>query len=119
MIRLTPRRVAAIYDCLKKFHPFDKWKLPPSCEVEFRATKARGKSGDFTRDLGAPLDSHRIMVSNVHNRHFITLVQTVAHEMCHQSQDIAGTRTGTEHNADFMARAKVICDTFGWDSGQF
>ena len=119
MISLTPQRLAYIYDCLRGFYPFNKWKLPPSDEVEFRLAARKDVQGEFDRAHYKPLDKHCIMVSYLKHHHFDSVVKTVAHEMVHQSQDISGTSTTSQHNEDFKKRAHLVCKSMGWDEGQF
>ena len=116
---LTPQRVAAIYDCLRQFHPFDKWKLPPSDEVEFSVTGRKDVAGVFDRMYRQPLKGHKITISYLKHNHFDSIVRTVAHEMVHQAQEIAGMATTSQHNEDFLQRAKKVCSSMGWDAGQF
>jgi hypothetical protein len=119
MKSLTAQRVANVYDCLRGFPPFNRWKLPHSDAVEFRLTARTDRHGDFSTTAYNPLDKPRIMLSYVKHTHFDSVVKTVAHEMVHLAQAIARTDTATEHNADFMERAKQVCKNFGFDLGQF
>jgi hypothetical protein len=116
MISLTPLRLCAIYTCLKDFPPFNRWGLPDADSVEFRTTLRKDRHGDFTADTK---EAHRIMLSLPKHHHFDSAVKTMAHEMVHLSQEIAKTDSQTEHNADFMNRAKQVCKNFGFDEGQF
>ena len=119
MISLTPNRIAAIYDCLRQFHPFTRWGLPDSDAVEFRVAARKDVHGEFVRDHGDRLNGHRITISYLKHHHYDSVVRTVAHEMVHQAQEIAGTATPQQHNEDFKKRAKKVCDATGWDAGQF
>ena len=119
MISLTPQRIAAIYDCLRQFYPFNRWKLPEADAVEFRLAARTDIQGEFDHARGTPLDGHRITISYLKHHHWDSTVRTVAHEMVHQSQEIAGTATTSQHNEDFKKRAHIVCKSFGWDEGQF
>ena len=116
---LTAQRMAHIYDCIREFPPYNRWKLPPSDEVEFRLTARTDRHGDFSTTCYNPLDNPRIMLSYVKHSHFDSVVRTLAHEMIHLAQAIAKTATATEHNEDFQERAKLVCKNFGFDFGQF
>jgi hypothetical protein len=47
--------------------------------------------------------------------HFDTLARTMAHEMVHVAQSVAGTRSRSEHNADFYRRINSVARHHGWD----
>ena len=123
MISLTPQRIAAIYDCLRQFHPFTRWGLPESDAVEFRVAARKDVQGEFARTKWDRLNGHRITVSYINNHHYDSVVRTIAHEMIHQAQEIAGTSTKPQyqhyHNEDFKKRAHKVCKAFGFDEGQF
>ena len=116
MILLTPLRLSCIYTCLKEFPPFNRWGLPEADSIEFRTTLRKDVHGDFVADSK---EAHRIMLSLPKHHHFDSALKTMAHEMVHLSQTIAHTATSSQHNEDFLTRAKLVCKQMGWDEGQF
>ena len=120
-IPLHPSQLAAMYDCLREFPPFKKWKLPPGDEVEFHVLRTRAYYGDHSRwDHGAKAGTHVIRVSRARVGHFNTLAQVVAHEMVHMRQRQNRTETpNTQHNAEFWGIANNICAIHGWDERVF
>ena len=111
---LTPERCAAIYECLRAFPPFDKWRLPPAEEVEFRTPNRKDIFGEYIE-----FDPHIITLSLTNIGHYETAHRVIAHEMLHLSQAIAGTRTKSQHNADWHKRARTVCRHMGWDYKAF
>lgn len=118
-IALTAERVAAVYDCLRTFPPFCRWKLPPSDEVIFHVTRHRDRQGHCTVDHNCK--NPEITVSEYWVGTFETLVSLVAHEMIHLHQFLSGADPGpgTQHDAEFRRIAKRICLLFNWDYKQF
>lgn len=117
---LTSDRLAAIYEALRAFPPFSRWNLPHADSVEFHVTRHRDRFADWSRYTRGPKKgTHIIRVSSSRHDHFEGLVMTVAHEMIHAAQAIAGTATNAEHNSDFLRRAVFICRRFGWDRVAF
>ena len=118
MIPLTPERLAAVYECLRAFPPFNRLCLPDASVIKFRVLKTRAYHGDYTRYIGT--NEHFIGVSKATHAHFESLASTIAHEAIHLHQAIAKTETGkTQHNAEFKRLALRACKTFGFDYGQF
>lgn|SRR3990167_2144631 len=115
-LQLTPERCAAIYECLRAFPPFGTWKLPPSDEVEFRTTRRL----DCEAEHQAFTDgAQRIMVSIAKIGQWHRACVAVAHEMVHLSQDLAGTANKYQHNADFVARWRLVSRQFGFDPKEY
>lgn len=115
-LQLTPERCAVIYDCLRHFPPFRGWKLPEADAVEFRTT--------FRVDCDAEHQAftdgqQRIMISLAKVGHFDRAIVAMAHEMVHLSQDIACTWDRAKHNADFLARWKLVARYFGFDPQEY
>jgi hypothetical protein len=113
-VHLTPERCAAVYECLKQFKPFNRWKLPSAADVVFRTPARRDCMAEHVH---APGDAkqHIITMSTFKIGHFDTLVRTMAHEMIHVAQAANGQRTRSEHNADFHRRARIVAKHNGWD----
>lgn len=116
---LTPDRLQSMYDCLRAFPPFDRWKLPKGEDFhQFRVTKHTDQQGHYTRYTGT--DKHIIAVSSKTIGHFSSLAQVMAHEMIHLHQGIQKTETpNTVHNAEFRKIALSVCKRFGWDFKTF
>jgi len=114
-LQITPERIAAIYDCLRAFPPFCRWRLPPSDEIEIRIGVQQDAFAHYHRERG----EHAFEVSMLLVRDFDTLVQTVAHEMIHLHQARAGTETKAEHNREWHRLAAIVCRRFGWTTEGF
>jgi len=115
-LSLTPQRCAALYECLRTFPPFDKWKLPEADSVEFRTTRRL----DCEAEHQAFTDgAQRIMVSTAKIGQWHRACVAVAHEMVHLAQDLAGTANKYQHNADFVSRWKQVAHQFGFDPREF
>jgi hypothetical protein len=113
---VTPQAVAATWDMLRSVPPISRWNLPPADEVEFRTPQRADVHGEWTRII----DGHHIVtISSRTNGHLITLIQTVAHEMIHAHQDIKGTSTRAQHNAQFRRLAAQVCRHLGFDEKAF
>ena len=112
-LRLTPERLAAAYDFLRAFPPFDRWRLPPGDEVRFHVAYVDNWYGHYSRLRR----SHRIDISAVTVGHGDTLLRTMAHEMVHVRQNLLNK--STVHNAEFRRLGGVICSRFGWDPKAF
>jgi len=115
---LTPKRLAAVYECLRQYPPFNRYSLPPASGVEFGLVRKNDRSGDYIYFI-RNLDSHLIRVNPDWNGHFDSVVMTMAHEMLHLHQRVRRLDSRTEHNADFRAKARRICTRFGWDFKRF
>ena len=113
---VTPQVVAAVWDMLRAMPPFCRWSLPPAEEVEFRTPQRSDVHGEWTRIV----DGHHIVtISSQTNGHLLTLIQTVAHEQIHAYQDIKGTSTRAQHNAEFRRLAAQVCRSLGFDEKAF
>jgi len=118
-LSLTPDSLEAMYDCLRAFPPFSKWKLPQGKDIhQFRVSKRKDQEGHYTRYVGT--DKHIISISVSRIGHFNSLAQVMAHEMIHLKQGISKTETpNAVHNAEFWRIAKSVCKRFGWDEKTF
>lgn len=106
-----------MYDCLRAFPPFDRWKLPLADEVEFVVSSAPGYYGWHDRKGGV----HRIVMSHANIGRFDTLATFMAHEMIHLYQAERGTtpRGNASHNAEFRRLAARVCSIHGFDPKVF
>lgn len=113
-VHLTPERCAALYECLRKFKPFNRWRLPPAESVKFRCAARRDCMAEHVHAPGYSRE-HEVTMSSAKIGHFDTLTRAMAHEMIHMAQAIAKTETRAEHNADFVRRSLLVCRHNGWD----
>lgn len=115
---ITPARLAAVYECLRAFPPYNRMKLPEASWIKFQVLRTRVFHGDYTRYIGT--DEHILRVSATTHAQFGSLAATVGHEAIHLHQAVAKTETAnTQHNAEFKRLAARACRIFGWDLGQF
>jgi hypothetical protein len=116
MLPVTPNRLAGVYEMLRQFPPFCRWRLPASDEVGFHVAKtSRWHAAWWIKD-----GVHHIEVSAKKHAHLDSLVASMAHEMIHIRQKVAKTETAnTEHNAEFLRVSKRVCKALGFDYGQF
>lgn len=114
-LHLTPEMLAAAYDFLRTTRPFKGWRLPSSEEVAFKVTRDRNEYGHYQLR-----DAHTVALSSSLISQVGTLLFYLAHEMVHLKQEIDKRVTaGTVHNADFRAKAKLVCRIHGWDYKSF
>ncbi|MBV8977318.1 MAG: SprT-like domain-containing protein [Alphaproteobacteria bacterium] len=116
---LSPGIIAGAYEFLRMTPPFRGWKLPQAAEVEFVVSRHRNHVA-YHRGRRRKVRSHEIGVSEVCVGHTNTLLRAMAHEMIHQYQQRARTETPhTEHNAEFLRLARLVCRYHGWDEKEF
>lgn len=113
-MNIRPEQVAAVYEMLRAFPPFDRWKLPEADAVAFHVRNIQGTHGKYQFDNG-----HNITISTAHIDSHAALVDTTAHEMIHLYQDIKKTDNKSQHNAQFRRLSKRVCDAFLWDAKRF
>jgi hypothetical protein len=115
MLRPTPEILEAAYEYLRTTPPFRGWKLPHADSIGFVITRSKNTKGYYTKECRKP-DSHEIGVSENCVSSTLHLFEVMAHEMIHLHQAINKLETGnTQHNADFLRRAKSVCKYHGWD----
>lgn len=110
-ISVTKEVLESAYEILKLTRPFNRWKLPDSSEVKFHVLKTEGLSGDYYKDEKG---NHHIRVSEKTHTTLNTIMQTVAHEMCHMKDD-----SKAHHGKKFHRLADSVCKYHGFDRGQF
>lgn len=116
MLPVTPQRLAGVYEMLRAFPPFSRWKLPKAEDARFHVAKTKRWHAAWWIDG----NTHHIEVSKVKHGHLRSLIESMAHEMIHVKQRVDQTETrGVEHNAEFVRLAKTVCRRFGFDFGQF
>lgn len=115
-LRLTPQRLAAVYEMLRAMPPFCGWGLPPSSGVKFHVSRDRATDAAWWIDG----ERHSIEVSQARTGLLSTLIVSMAHEMIHAWQRIKKSETnGVQHNAEFRRIARAVCKRYGWDDHQF
>ena len=112
-LKLTPDMLAAGYDFLRSCEPFRFWKLPPSDEVGFAVVADPKMYADFGMEKGVPV----IRVSAARNGFTVTVLSTLAHEMCHLRQQMTGDRG--HHTRAFQRMAARVCRAHGFDLKTF
>lgn len=112
---LTPTVLAAAYDFLCATQPFSAWNLPDSEEIRFRIVRSPSLRGWYTRENG----KHVIAISSRCVGRTQSLVETLAHEICHLHEDRAGMLTCAEHSAAFLKLAARVCKFHGFDEALF
>ena len=96
---------------LKLTRPFNRWNLPDSCNVKFHVLKTEGHSGDHFRDEKGV---DHIRLSEKKHATLNTIIQTVAHEMCHMKDE-----TKAMHGKRWHKLADSVCKYHGFYRGQF
>jgi hypothetical protein len=76
---LTPQRLAAVYELLRAFPPFNRWGLPTGAEVKFRLLRTKRWDADWWIEGGR----HHIRLSEERAGHLDTVAMAIAHEMLH------------------------------------
>lgn len=113
---LDPETLAAAYDYLRTTPPFSRWNLPESEDVVFKAAITPRHHGWYDRKKR----KHILAVSRGSVGHTTSLMETMAHEMCHLFQALTKTETpGTEHNAAFLKLVVQVCRYHGFDPKAF
>lgn len=110
-MNITPQHVAAVYEMLRQFRPFDRWKLPEADSVGFHV-KAIRDHGIYWFDNG-----HNITVSSLLIDSLASLEDVIGHELIHMRQQLRGLPL--THNAEFRRVARQVCRNFTWDAKRF
>lgn len=111
MIHIDKEVLRSTYDLLKRTRPFNKWGLPPSCDVIFRVLRTKERRGDYYRDQKG---RHVIRVSAGTCHTLQAVILTVAHEMCHVKDE-----TRADHGWRFNQLADRVCRWHNFDRGLF
>lgn len=112
-LRLTPDMLAAAYEFLRATEPFRRWRLPEADDVGFAVVRDPKMFADFGMENGIPV----IRVSEAKNGFTVTLLGTMAHEMCHLRQEMIGDRS--HHGIRFKHMAAQVCRAHGFDLKTF
>lgn len=111
-MHMTPEIVEACYELLRMTSPFKRHKLPHADAVKFSILKTRQWQGDFQFE---PDGTPHIRISYRKHKTLAALIETLAHEMCHQCDKDARS----DHGASFNKLADQVCRVHGFDRGQF
>lgn len=111
VFELTPQRLAIWYDALRQMPPFSRWRLPVADDVEFRTPMRYDIFGEHVSD---PQNGVCVItVSIAMNGHLDTVLRTLAHEMGHAAEVVAGRRM--THGPHFRRRMLAVGASLGWD----
>ena len=114
-LRLTPEILEGAYEFLRATPPFNRWKLPPADEVQFRVMHSREWMGQYTYAAG----EHVIDISSRLVGHTGTLIETMAHEMTHLALQESGQADKSEHGERFERCAARVARLHGFDPKRF
>jgi hypothetical protein len=109
---LTAEILEACYEFLRTTPPFRSWHLPESEDVKFQIVRDRKTAGWHKMDNR----KHIIGISRGAIGRTHSLVEVMAHEMCHAHQRETNMETkNAEHNAAFKKLAERVCKIHGFD----
>lgn len=115
-VPLTQETLRQAYEYLASTPPFDRWNLPASEDVRFKATRSNTDSGGYQKIGG----KHVIDVSGNIVGHTVTLMEVMAHEMVHLHQGHAGGfKCSANHDAAFHKYAAQVSKVHGFDPKRF
>ena len=109
MVKLSPQKLAAIYEMLAQFEPFRSWNLPPSKDIEFHVNAAKDCYGEYSPD------PHMITLSRAKNGFLETAIRTMAHEMIHLRLYCMNRKNWDKHEENFVKMAHQISESLGFD----
>lgn len=125
-LRLTPDVLVGAYEFLRRTRPFNQWKMPPAEDVVFRVVRAMKCAPEaWAQHMSAgqkdnPHKGHHVI--DINERKVgttITLIQTMAHEMCHVRESMLIKYTGEAHGKTFNRLAAQVCRHHGFDVKAF
>lgn len=111
-LHLTPAMMEATYDLLRATAPFRRWKLPEADDVIF-CVQTMQAHANFRMRAG----KHCYTVNPQKTYTLRTLVEHMAHEMCHGRQELIKARD--THGATFRRMRAQVCAHHGFDPGTF
>lgn len=109
---LTPEILAASYEFLRATPPFNRWRLPDSDSVAFRVTCGVDYYGQYSAPH-ATNPAHEIDISTARVGQCMTLLSTMAHEMCHMRLYLLG-HDYRSHGQYFMRAWSAVCKHHGF-----
>jgi predicted SprT family Zn-dependent metalloprotease len=110
---VTGNNIRVVYETLIQLPPMDRWRLPPSKDVEFKARALKGVYGLYEAD------PHVITISSLKVGYLDTLVKTVAHEMVHLKRFLDQDPDWTQHDERFLELGNQISAVMGFDPKEF
>ena len=114
-MKIAPRHVRAAYELFRALPPYDRWRLPKPHKVRFSVYANGREYGRYEYD-----GRHHIKISRRNVRSFHALAITMAHELIHLRQQLAGTDSDeSQHNREFVKLAKQACRALGFESAGF
>lgn len=118
MLKLTPKILEGAYTYLVETDPFVSWNLPDAEDVIFKIVKDRTLHGwHYFKRLPRKKLQHYIAASTNTVGHSMTLITSLAHEMCHMQEAELGLKPG--HGPVFQRLAKHVCKFHGFDPKSF
>lgn len=110
-MQLTVPMLRHTYAMLRESAPMRRWGLPKSEGVEFKITRSALEYGSYRSN------PHEISISRCMVKSVGLLVETMAHEMIHVRQQIAGAKRVADgtlgHGDDFRRMALQTCERLG------
>jgi len=116
MFKVTDSAIRDAYLYLRSLPPFTRWNLPPAGDCTFGLLVGASHHAEYVKD-----GKHLILVNADTHITLTDMLMSVAHEMCHQRQEILGRLplVKDSHNAEFRRMAKQVCSAMGWDLQKF
>lgn len=114
-LTLTPEALAAAYDYLCEFPPFDKWNMPHSEDVKFLVTRHDDRFAHYQMVDGI----HNIAISTKFVNRHDSLLSTMSHEMIHLHTRATKMRMRNVHGRAFQMMADEVCTIHGFDRLNF
>jgi hypothetical protein len=106
---LTKKNLEILYNMACKMPPFNTLPMPKSDKVKFRVIKNPTIYGCFDEvDMA-------IEISSGSCGHFITIFQTLLHEMVHLALYVRGDDDFDQHGAKFMRIKDVYSELYNFD----
>lgn len=108
-MKLTPEILAAAYNYLRSTPPFCRWDLPEGQWVRFHIDRSPNNRATCWND-----GNWHIKMSERLHSHTYSVMQTMAHEMCHMKD------TGPAHHGkEFHRIVNLVCRHHGFDPAAF
>jgi hypothetical protein len=106
---LTKKNLEILYNMACQMAPFNTLPMPKSDKVKFRVIKNPTIYGCFDEvDMA-------IEISSGSCGHFITIFQTLLHEMVHLALYVQGDDDFDQHGAKFMRIKDVYSELYNFD----
>lgn len=110
MTLLSAKYIAALYSAFRLMPPFDRYDLPLASKIEWKVINDPAAYGYFH------CDPHlKIEISKGRCLHFLTVSETLLHEMCHLTLYNKGYKHWDAHGATFYKLADKVSNLYGFD----